>query len=279
MKKAKIILLTGQSNAVGVGHCQYLPEHFSPEKVQEYRAGYPDVQINYYSHDKKSDGFVTTGLGCTELTKDTFGPEVGMAEVLTARYPGQRIFIVKCAYGGTCLWHDWISPAAGETHDPASHDDQTVPEHYRDFGWCYNELNKILPQSLEALKAQGYEPEIIAFCWMQGEGDADTPQHVADYERRYTALLSDIHARYGQYFAPDCAYIDGGISEIWPLYRELNEVKRAYAAKTPNSYYLDTVGAGLTTLHEPRPEPDIYHYDADGTVKLGHMFAQHIELQ
>ena len=95
MKKAKIILLTGQSNAVGVGHCQYLPVHFSAQKVAEYSAGYPDVLINYYSHDKKSDGFVTTGLNCTELTKDTFGPEVGMAEVLTKRYPGQQIFIVK----------------------------------------------------------------------------------------------------------------------------------------------------------------------------------------
>ena len=278
MKKAKIILLTGQSNAVGVGHCQYLPVHFPMEKVEEYRAGYPDILINYYSHDKKSDGFVTTGLNCTELTKDTFGPELGIAEALTARYPGQQVFIVKCAYGGTCLWHDWISPSGGRVYDAQSHDDMQTAEHYRGYGWCYNELFKILPDSIKTLKDRGYEPEIIAFCWMQGEGDADTTEHVEQYERLYAALLADIHAEFGKYFAADCVYVDGGISEIWPLYKELNEVKKAHAATTPGSFYLDTIGAGLTTQNEPQPEPDIYHYDADGTVKLGHMFAQHIKI-
>ena len=201
-----------------------------------------------------------------------------MAEVLTKRYPGQQIFIVKCAYGGTCLWHDWISPSGGDVYCAESHDDVAVAEHYRDFGWCYNELFKILPDSIKSLEAQGYAPEIVAFCWMQGEGDADTPEHVEQYERLYQALLADIHAGFGKYFAKDCVYIDGGISEIWTLWRELNEVKRAHAASTKNSYYLDTVGAGLTTLHEPQPEPDIYHYDANGTIKLGQMFAEHIKL-
>lgn len=276
MKKAKIILLTGQSNAVGVGHCKYLPEHFSPEKVQEYTQGYPGIPINYYSHDKKSDGFVKTGLGCTELTKDTFGPEVGMAEILTGRYPDDNLFIVKCAYGGSCLWHDWISPSVGDPYDPLACDDPACEGHYRSWGWCYNELMDILPNSLKLLESQGYVPEIIAFCWMQGEGDADIPEHVAQYEALYQTMLDDIHAGFGKYFADGCVYIDGGISEIWPLWREINEVKKAHAAATPNSYYIDTVGAGLTTLHEPVEEPDIYHYDAASTIKLGHLFAEHI---
>ncbi len=276
MKKAKIILLTGQSNMVGVGHCKYLPEYFSPEKVQEYSGGYPNIPINYYSHDKHSDGFVKTGLGCTELTKDTFGPEVGIAEIISQKYPDEQYFFVKCAYGGTCLWHDWISPSGGAEYDAASHDDAQTPEHYRSYGWCYNELMKILPDSIKTLEEQGYAPEIVAFCWMQGEGDADIPEHVTEYERRYTALLADIHAGFGKYFSKDCVYVDGGISEIWTLYRELNEVKRAYAAKTPNSFYIDTIGAGLSTLREPVEEPDIYHYDAGSTIKLGHLFAQYI---
>lgn len=276
MKKIKVVLLAGQSNAVGVGHCAYLPRHFSPEKVQEYQNGYQNVPISYYSHDKHSGGFVKTGLNCTELTKDTFGPELGIAEMISQKYPGEHYAMIKCAYGGTSLWHDWLSPSGGAEYDPASHDDMERAEHYRSFGWCYNELMKILPDSLKALEQQGYTPEIVAWCWMQGEGDADIPEHVAGYERRYVALLTDIHAGFGKYFAPDCAYIDGGISEIWTLYRELNEVKHAYAKKTPNSYFLDTVAAGLSTQGEPEPEPDIYHYNADSTIKLGHLFAEHI---
>ncbi len=276
MKTAKIILLTGQSNAVGVGHLQHLPKTFSKEKIAEYMAGYPNIPINYYSHDKKSEGFVKTGVNCTELTKNTLGPEVGIAEVIGQKYPDEQFFIVKCAFGGTCLWHDWISPLGGAEYDPESHDDTQKAEHYRGFGWCYNELMKILPDSITTLESQGYAPEIVAWCWMQGEGDADIPEHVAEYERRYRALLADIHAGYGKYFAPDCVYIDGGISEIWTLYRELNEVKRAYAEKTANSYFLDTVAAGLSTQGEPEDEPDIYHYNVADTVKLGHLFAEHI---
>ena len=83
MKKADVIILAGQSNAVGVGFCKYLPKHFSDEKAEEYRKGYEDIKINYFSHDKKSDGFVPVTFGCTELTKDTFGPELGMAEYMT----------------------------------------------------------------------------------------------------------------------------------------------------------------------------------------------------
>ena len=33
MKKADIIILSGQSNAVGVGYVRYLPAHFPAETV------------------------------------------------------------------------------------------------------------------------------------------------------------------------------------------------------------------------------------------------------
>lgn len=276
MKKAKIILLTGQSNAVGVGHCQYLPAYFSDEKIAEYMRGYENIPINYYSHDKHSDGFVKTGLNCTELTKNTFGPEVGIAEIINQKHTGEQYCIVKCAYGGTSLWHDWISPLGEAAYNPASHDDAQVPENYRDFGWCYNEMCKVLTESIALIEQEGYEPEIVAWCWMQGEADACEEQHVPHYERRYAALLADLRQGFAKCFADDCTFVDAGVSQIWPFYVQINDIKRAYAAKTPNSIYLDTIGAGLTTHKEPQPEPDIYHYDAGSTVLLGHLFAQYI---
>ena len=47
MKKAKIIILAGQSNAVGVAHVKYLPRHFSEEKVAKFKEGYDGVLMNY----------------------------------------------------------------------------------------------------------------------------------------------------------------------------------------------------------------------------------------
>ena len=124
MKKASVIILAGQSNAVGVGHVEYLPRHFSPEKVSEFQAGYPLVRINYFSHDKRSGGFVPTGLNCAELTKDTFGPELGIAEYFHSRRPDEELFIVKAAVGATSVWRDFISPSCGDGYDPTSFADQ-----------------------------------------------------------------------------------------------------------------------------------------------------------
>ena len=53
MKKANIIVLSGQSNAVGVGHVEYLPDHFDAARIQKWYDGYDNILINYFSHDKK----------------------------------------------------------------------------------------------------------------------------------------------------------------------------------------------------------------------------------
>lgn len=280
MKQATVIILAGQSNAVGVGHVQYLPKHFSPEKIREFKAGYPRIPINYFSHDKKSGGFVPTEMGCTELSKDTLGPEVGMAERLTEALPEENIFIVKCAYGGTALWRDWLSPSGGAEYDPTADADQT-PDVLASIahgeplraGWCYNELVKLTRESLATLEAEGYRPVIRGFCWMQGEGDADVPAHAEGYSARYDALLRDFSAAFSPYME-GCIFADGGISQIWPLWQELNADKRAYAESHENCVFVDTVAHGLCTREEPEEEPDIYHYDLGSTVKLGRLFAE-----
>ena len=127
MKKAKIIVLAGQSNAVGVGQVRFLKNHFTEERIQKWYDGYPNVQMNYFSHDKKSGGFVDTTVGCTEVAHYsgvTMGPELGIAEVVTERYPGETIYIVKCAFGGMSLYKDWRSPSCGDPYDPEAYADQ-----------------------------------------------------------------------------------------------------------------------------------------------------------
>lgn len=277
MKKATVIVLAGQSNAVGVGHVSCLPRHFAEEKIREYEAGYHRVQINYYSHDKKSQGFVPVALGCTEIHKYTLGPEVGLAEWFTETHPEGELFVIKCAYGGTSLWRDWLSPSS-EGYDPTAYADQ-VPDVVDAInngrplraGWCYNELVKLTRESLDLLRREGYDPSIRGFCWMQGEADACAEDTLRPYIERYHNLLTDFSAAFAE--AMDgCIYADGGISEVWPLYREMNEAKAAYAESHANCVFVDTVAHGLTTQYEPSPEPDIYHYDSDCVIKLGHLF-------
>ena len=117
MKKAKIIVLAGQSNAVGVGWVDYLSRHFDADAVAKFKSGYENVLINYFSHDKKSGGFVPVTVGCTEVSKDTLGPEVGIAQTLDRKYPDEEFFIVKCAFGGTNLNHDWLPASCKGDYD------------------------------------------------------------------------------------------------------------------------------------------------------------------
>lgn len=283
MKKADIIILSGQSNAVGVGYVRYLPAHFPAETVDKWLRGYKDIQINYFSHDKKSGGFVDTTVNCAEQTKDTFGPELGIADALDLRYPGKKFFIVKCAFGGMSLYKDYLSPSGGPEYDAGSFADQ-LPSIVKNieagavarYSWCYNELVKITRESIDAIKGMGYEPEIKAFCWMQGENESCDAGRTAVYGRLYDCFLADLKKEFAGYIE-NCVFIDGGISTVWPFYKELNEIKRNYAAEHENCVFIDTIAAGLTTEHEPEGEPDIYHYDSDCVIKLGHLFAEHIK--
>ena len=140
-------------------------------------------------------------------------------------------------------------------------------------GWCYNELVKITRESLALLAAEGYEPRIRGFCWMQGEADACAEDTLRGYESRYRNLLADFSREFAD-AAADCIFADAGISEVWPLWREMNSLKAAYAASHANCVFVDTVAAGLTTGGEPVGAVDPYHYDSDCVIKLGRLFAE-----
>ena len=163
VKKAKIIVLSGQSNAVGVGYIKCLSRSFTDEKIKEYVDGYEKVKINYSSHDKRSDGFTATAANGTELHKQTIGPELGIAEYLSERFPDEEFFIVKFAVGAASLMRDYLSPSSGGYYGFKGFKNE-----YRGFinaflagepvkaGWCYNGLVELLHDSIACLEEKGY---------------------------------------------------------------------------------------------------------------------------
>jgi len=274
---AEIIVLAGQSNAVGVGHRAYLTQHFDTVTYNHFLNGYDNIRIRFYAHNQKNTNFEKVTFGQAELNRDTFGPEVGIADYFGQRYKDREIVIVKCAFGSTSLAHDWAGPvdryvtSNGVTVRPVGGDFN------REAGWCLDELYALLDESIAALKADGYVPVISGFCWMQGENDASTNNNTAAYGDRYRRMINDFSTRYESY-ASDCIYVDGGISTIWKNYQAINEFKRAYAAESENRVFIDTIAEGLTTHNEPAGSPDIYHYDSDSVIKLGRLFAAAVDL-
>lgn len=274
MKQAKVIVLAGQSNAVGVGFVKYLPKYFDGETVQRLTGHFEKIKISYMSHDIQNEGFVPVSVNCTEETKDTFGPELGIADYLNEVYPEEEFFIVKCAFGGSDMFNGWRSPTSGVPYREelvAEPKKALVDPAYQFPGWCYNALIKRLEKSLDELKSKGYEPKIMGFCWMQGEADS-APPHGETYISRYDSMLHDLKETFAPYF-DGCVFADAGISEIWVDYEQMNARKKAYAEANGHKF-VDTIAAGLTTRFEPEEEPDIYHYDAGSVIKLGRMFGE-----
>lgn len=259
-KKATVILLGGQSNASGCSRDDYLQKNVSADQYAEYRNGYDNVYINYYvSGNNESKGFVK----CAALQGETggfFGPELGLAEKLNELYPDEMFFIIKCAWGGTNLYDQWLSPSSpGKT------------------GTLYKQFVKYVQSSLEYLTYKNYDVTIEGMCWMQGESDSFSVENATNYQVHLSNFIKDVRKQFAGYAAPDSiAFIDAYIADnpVYWVYCDLvNQSKQVVANASPMNVVIDTVAEGLTCSQEPEGAPDMAHYDSMSQIKLGHLFA------
>ena len=260
-RKTKVVLLLGQSNATGCSITEYLKQNVPAEDFARYENGFSSVLINYCldDHSYTSGGeFVPVDLSCG-AGDGFFGPEVGMAEVLSAAFPDETIVILKYTMSGYSLHYHWLS--AGQR------------------GSIYLAFLNFVQTYMDVLIEKNYNPEIGAICWMQGESDT-TDFKASHYLENQSALVSYLRADLAQYAEEGGIYfIDAGISSspyCEPAYPAINQAKKQFAALSPMNMYFSTIDAGFTTLYEPAEEPDLGHYDALSELELGRMFGQHI---
>ena len=259
-KKATVILLGGQSNASGCTHDEYLQKNVSAEKYAEYQGGYDNVYINYISGLKASEGFVKCATLQGEIDGG-FGPELGLAEKLHELYPDRTFFIIKCAWGGTNLFEQWLSPSSdGKTGD------------------LYRKFTDFVEVNLKYLESKNYDIEVEAMCWMQGESDSFSVENGTDYAEHLTNFIGDIRGEFRRYAADDgIAFIDAYIADnpVYWVYCDLvNASKDTVAAASPMNALIDTISHGLSCSEEPAETPDLAHYDSMSEIKLGHLFAE-----
>lgn len=238
----KVVILSGQSNASGCSMAKYLSN----------KRNYDNVFVNLHEHTngRRTNGFVSVipDYGCDG---GYFGPEYGMANLFSTTYPDEKVMIIKYTRSGGCLQGQFL---------PSDED-------------VYPRLISFVQDSLETLKALNYNPEIVGFCWMQGESDAAVSEEMANaYHDNMvtfvTALRTDIQA--------DLKIFDAAIADIdlWRRPGVVNNAKKQLSSELANYCFIDTNAEGLTTAHEPWLLPDIAHYDSSSEVKLGKLFAQ-----
>lgn len=268
--RAKVIVIAGQSNAVGATFHSNLIKSLGRDVYKKYRAGFENVKLAFYCEAGGKDGenansnFDANADG-TQMIDDVFdsvtlgqswnniyfGPEVGMAEYLSEHYPEETFYIIKVAKG-----------------------DVSIPSHWQEDGACYQKLREALNVCLTALENEGYHPQIISFCWMQGENDAGTDELTAAYRQNLEDMIERFRRDYAAY-APvrGIPLIDAGISSHWKNYEQINAIKKEFADSSVNNYYFDTMAEGLTYDKEPE---DLAHFDSDSVVKLGALFASYV---
>ena len=266
-----VVVISGQSNAVGCTHCDCIGRSMGYSKYNDYMVGYPEIKIAYdcwtkdfnsdgkaifYSQNKhRTENFVKVMLGQGN-SEATFGPEIGIAETLNEKY-ANKLFLIKYACGASNLKDDWAQ--------------RTSP--------MYPRLVAYVKKQMQNLVDSGYIPTIKAFCWMQGEGDSYDGYYQDYYENIkgfVTNLRTDLKDLAGN---KDFPFIDAGISNSkdWRYYREVNNAKKQFADESTNNFYIDTIAAGMHTDEEPFASPDTCHYDSESEVLLGKLFAESFE--
>ena len=262
-KRARVILLGGQSNASGCSRDDYLKKNVSAKQYAEYENGYDNVYINYYvSGYNESKAFVKCGARQGE-GGGFFGPELGMAEKLSEMYPNETIFIIKCAWGGTNLFEEWLSPSSdGKT------------------GKLYKQFVAYVRSSIEYLVSKNYDVSIEGMCWMQGESDSFSTEHATDYSEHLSNFIKDIRREFRGYESNDgIAFVDACIADnpvYWVYCDIVNEKKQEVANQSSMNVLIDTNAEGLTCANEPEEAPDQAHYDSMSQIKLGHLFAEYM---
>ena len=259
-KEATVILLGGQSNASGCSLDEYLKKNVSPEKYEQYERGIDNVYINYLSGSKSSCEFVKCSINQGE-PENAFGPELGIADKLNELYPDRTFFIIKCAWGGTNLYEQWLSPSTGSK-----------------TGLLYEKFVKYVNSSLEYLESKNYEVKVEAMCWMQGESDSLSLENATGYEENLSNFIKDVRDEFKDYASCDgIAFIDAYIADnplFWVYCDEVNASKLRVSSSSSMNSVIDTVAMGLTCTEEPEGNPDVAHYDSLSELRLGHAFAK-----
>ena len=188
----EVFILAGQSNMQGAGAVRSHPERNGRQGSLEHLVKDPataeryahlvdakgewvvrdDVWISYFERK----GGLTVGYGAKE---DRIGPELEFGHVLGDHY-GERVLLIKVAWGGQSLAVDFRPPSSGGQVGPF------YVELFKEVRGVLADLETHFP----AYDGQGYE--VVGFGWHQGWNDRVDQAHNDAYEENLTHFIRDV---------------------------------------------------------------------------------------
>jgi len=198
----KIYILAGQSNMQGKGAVEgektnTLRDMVKNDPDKEFQSlvnedgswrEMPDVWIHYdlAPFRELRYGPLKPGYGGSG---GQIGPELGFGYLMGDAEKGQ-VLIIKAAWGGKSLGHNFLPPSVGKYPPPVLPDDPGY--FYHRILKLVTEVTKNAEKFFPDYKGQGFE--IAGLCWHQGWNDqyGDLPEK---YEENMAAFINDIRSK------------------------------------------------------------------------------------
>ena len=252
-ESVNVYLIMGQSNASGCSPCNFLEES-NPDIYKKYSKGNKKVQISWDVIFHAQGEFEPTKFGQADGL-ECFGPEIGIAEVLSSHF--NKSYIVKGTLSGSCLQTNYVDKDGNKLV-------------------YYNHFVSFIKDKVEKLEKMGKIPRICGVFWMQGESDStdelcNTYGVATQYFRNY--LLEDFSPWINDHFNFVDAYISTK-SIFWKNPGVVNAGKQYVADNNPNSYCIKTNGEDETSIDlslkcQSDEGDDAAHYDSKSMLLLG----------
>ena len=198
----KVYLLVGQSNMQGKGAIEgegtnTLLHMVGNDPKKEFQSlvnsdgewvEREDVWIHYDLHPFGGlrHGLLKPGYGSSG---GQIGPELGFGHVIGDASEGQ-ILLIKAAWGGKSLAHNFLPPSIGKYPHPLQPDDPGY--FYHQTLRLADEVTKNIETFFPDYKGQGME--IAGIGWHQGWNDQYGENDDVNYERNLEAFIKDIRS-------------------------------------------------------------------------------------
>lgn len=246
--KAKVFILSGQSNMSGGGHVV-------PEGLKSDPAVGDKVQIWDASDVWGNRGILGKWTSLNELQaikkeigKDMIGPEFGFAQAMSGLYPAEEIHLIKVSKGGSPI--DWWLP-----HSKGKENGHT----------------QLLANLKNALEKLDRDYEIVGMLWMQGESDAKQQADAEAYEKKLEHLIALMRKETGK---PELPFVIGRLSTRLlespkiklPFTKTVQGGQEAVAKNDRHVYVVNT--------DDLSQRDDLVHFDQEGQMGLGKRFGE-----
>lgn len=246
--KAKVFILSGQSNMCGGGHVAAEGLRFDPavgDKVRIWDAcgegGKSPIPAKWASLNELQAIKMQARV-------DTIGPEFGFAKAMAGFYPADEIHLIKVAKGGTPI--DWWLPDANGKQ---------------------NGHTTLMENLKSALEKIGGDYEIVGMLWMQGESDAKTQADAEAYQKKLEQFIALMRKATGK---PELPFVIGKISSRileskkfkMPFVKIVQSGQEAVTKADKHAYVIET--------DDLSQRDDLVHFDQQGQLGLGKRFGE-----